>query len=1017
MKLNVLHLSDIHLHSDSDGILGRTADIAAAVFPLVREADKNILVISGDVAFSGSADEYQAAERFVRGLKAILEKEAGDTIDVFVAPGNHDCVLKTSSKMREIAIEAVLSTPAEALNAEIVEVCTGAQKHFFEFRDRLQPSAPIFGHPLWHEYQFELGDQTVRVSLLNAAWMSRLPEEQGGLVFPIASFEEVLNAPAALRLAVLHHPFNWYKQQSYQQLRRTLRQHASVVLSGHEHTPNTGEIREDLTGSSLFFEAPALQPHGKEPAGFFAHIFDLRAKTVESQLFCVEPQAISANTDPVQRSFELQAERVGRSLALTDAFSGNLSDAGANLTHADKDNVTIDDIYVYPDLQERVQEPAVLRPMSAERLLPKILEGGRLLVAGEEKSGKSGLLLKFFKELRTQGKVPVYLDAASGSFKANADAARRIQRAIESQYANPQVVEMMPKERRVLLIDNIDRTKASRNFLPHLLEYADTHFFGLVCTADRQFEYSGLLSKEAADALAKLESYEMLRFGQKLRHKMIKKWYSLSDIINKTELDQRVYDAESVINSVIGKKLVPELPIYILILLQSLEQQRHGEIQNGGYGHYYQYLITKSLGEVGVKPMELNEYFNYFAQLAWFMMSTGERQVDHIELQGFNQTFSARFTTVDLETRLNQLLRARILSKSGDYYAFSYPYIFYYFAGKFLSQSLSKEETKDWVREACKKLHVRENSDTILFLTHHTNEPWVIELIAGVLGDCFSDVKPMALNGDTGAVDALVESASQLVLEMGNVDENQERYREFGDSISALADDEPGADPNTEGDGLAFMAKWNLLMKTAEILGQILKNYYGSLEKTQKAAYLSQVFDGPLRAIRGVFEGISGDIEGLITQMDSVLDWDGKKDLTQDERRKKAKEVAFHLLGMMGYGTIAAMSSYVASDKLREDIRNVVQNNPTNAYRLVEIATRLLRPGSPPLQDVKRLAEDLKDQPYAFQILQTLGFQHMYLYHTSESDKQALCSYLNLTFTDTRAALAQRKDIRLLQAS
>lgn len=1005
------------MHSVADGILDRTADLAAAVFPLVREADKNIVVISGDVAFSGGEDEYRAAERLIGEVKAILEREAGAKIDVFVAPGNHDCVLKPSSKMRDIAIEAVINKPAEALNAEIVEVCTSVQKQFFEFRDRVQSHDPVFAHPLWHEYQFDLGGQIVRVSLLNAAWMSRLPEEQGGLVFPIASFEDVLNAPAALRLAVLHHPFNWYKQQSYQHLRRTLRQHASVVLSGHEHTPNTGEIREDLTGTSLFFEAPALQPHGKEPAGFFAHTFDLAEKSVESQLFCVDAQSITTNSDPVKRSFELQEERFGRSLALTDAFSANLSDAGANLTHSDQDNVTIDDIYVYPDLQERVQEPAALRPMSAERLLPKILEGNKLLVAGEEKSGKSGLLLKFFKELRGKGKVPVYLDAASGSFKTNADASKRIQRAIESQYENPQAVELMPKERRVLLIDNIDRTKASRNFLPHLLEYADTHFSALVCTADKQFEYSGLLSKDAADSLARLQSYEMLRFGQKLRHKMIKQWYGLSDIITKTELDQRVYDAESVINSVIGKKLVPELPIYILILLQSLEQQRHGEIQNGGYGHYYQYLITKSLGEVGVKPMELNEYFNYFSQLAWFMMSSRERQVDHIELRGFNQTFSERFTTVDLDARLNQLLRARILSKSGDYYAFSYPYIFYYFAGKFLSQSLSKEETQEWVREACKKLHIRENSDTILFLTHHTNEPWVIELIAGVLGDCFSEVRPMELNGDTGAVDELVESASQLVLEMGNVDENQERHREFGDSISALTEDEPEVAPKPEGEELAFIAKWNLLMKTAEILGQILKNYYGSLEKAQKVAYLAHVFDGPLRAIRGVFEGISGDIEGFISQMESVLDWDGKKDLTVDERRKKAKEVAFQLLGMIGFGTIAAMSSYVASDKLREDIRNVVQNNPTNAYRLVEIATRLLRPGNPPLQDVKKLAEDLKDQPYAFQILQTLGFQHMYLYHTSESDKQALCSHLKLTFTDTRAALAQRKDIRLLQSN
>jgi predicted MPP superfamily phosphohydrolase len=1013
MTLNVLHLSDIHFRNESDHVFARASEIASAVFSLARAATKNVIVVSGDIAHSGSAAEYAVAEKFISELRFSLERETGCTVDVLVSPGNHDCVLKPESRLRERTIQSIIENPQDAMDEEMLRVCTGAQRSFFEFRNRIVTLQPVFEHPLWNEYEFEIDASVIRASMLNVSWMSRLREQQGGLVFPVSAFENVLSESADLRLAVMHHPFNWYQQRDYQHLRRTLRSHSSVVLTGHEHIPNTGTYIDDMTGASLFFEAPALQPPaGDGTPGFFCHSFDFIAKTVKSTLFILDAAGVHEDETPSMHSFQLLTEKSNQSLELSDSFIDRLRDAGANLTHADKEDVTIDDIFVYPDLHEQVNDPTMLRPISAESLIVKIEEGEKLLITGEEKSGKSTLLLRYHKVLRSEGWVPVYFDVAGISFKTKGDAEKRIAQSIESQYINPDMVLRAPKDKLVLLLDNVDRIKASQSFLAHLLQYADNQFAGLVCTSDKQFEYSGLVSKEAAEALATLKNYELLRFGQKLRHRLIKKWCALSDVVTKTDLDRRVYDSESLINSVIGKKLVPELPIYILILLQSSEQHRHGEIQNGGYGHYYHYLITKSLGEVGVKPLELNEYYNYLAQLSWQMLYSKQRELDHTSLVEFNRAFSERFTTVDLDGRLALLLRARILCKQGDYYAFSYPYIFYYFAGKYLSANLSKPEIRTWVEQACGKLHIRENSDTILFLTHHTDEPWVIEQIAAVLNGCFPQFKPMELNGDTNAIDALVDSASQLVIEMGSVEENQERYRELGDSLSATQKEEPELDPNAGGE-LAFMAEWNLLMKTADILGQILKNYYGSLEKAQKSAYLTEVFNGPLRAIRGVLEDVAGDTDGLITQMENILDVGDKKP-PRDEWRRELKKVAFNILGVMGFATVAATGSYVASEKLREDIRSVVNKNPTVAFQLIEMATRLLRPGNPPLQDVKRLAEDLKDKPYAFGILQSLGFQHMYLYHTSEADRQALCSHLKLTLSATKTVLTKGKDMRLL---
>lgn len=180
MTLNILHLSDIHFRGESDHVFARAPEIASAAFSLARAAKKNVIVISGDIAHSGSAAEYAVAEKFIGEIRSLLERETGSAVDVLVAPGNHDCILKPESRLRERTIQSIIENPQDALDEEMLSVCTGAQRSFFDFRDRIETLKPVFKHQLWNEYEFEIGASIVRASMLNVAWMSRLPEQQGG---------------------------------------------------------------------------------------------------------------------------------------------------------------------------------------------------------------------------------------------------------------------------------------------------------------------------------------------------------------------------------------------------------------------------------------------------------------------------------------------------------------------------------------------------------------------------------------------------------------------------------------------------------------------------------------------------------------------------------------------------------------------------------------------------------------------------------------------------------------------
>lgn len=1010
-KLAVLHLSDIHIQSEKDLALGWSDVIASSCYAKLRDADACLIAITGDIAYKGSAKEFEMAkERLLKPLIEAIRSETGKPVYVAIAPGNHDCVLVPPDAVREIVIDGVISDPKKAEDESIVRHCTSAQENFFSFLSDLATPEPTQVSRLLWQQVLEVGGNKVVVTSLNASWMSRLSEQQGQMVYPIKKFENSISRKEEVHLALIHHPFNWYAQESYQALRKRLRLSCTAVLSGHEHTNNAGKVEDTRTGSSLFFEAGSLQPHEKNvQPGYSFHFFDISEKTVCSTEFVIESGSASSLVESTLLRWDSDS-MIHDALNLQPDFISKLTDPGGNFTHASKEHLTLDDVYIWPDLRDWDQQELGRQKQTSSYSLPqKLIDGGKVIVYGEDKSGRSSLLFKVYLDLINRGFAPVYLSGPDVPTRNDVEVEKQILKAIESQYVNVGAASSIQKSKRVLLVDDVDRMKSGASNIHHLLKYAERHFAGVCVTAASSFEVTNLVSKDASAALVSFSSYDLLKFGLKLRHQLIKKWCGLAGIETKMDLDKKVDEVETIVNAVIGRQLVPEYPLYLLILLQSAEQHRQGELQNSGLSHYYQYLITKSLGSVGVKPLELDELFNYLAHLAWKFQQSGTKELEFYELDECTREYSSRFFTVQASQRLPILEKARIVSKRGEFYSFTYPYIYYYFVGYYLSRNIDAPEVKSWVEDSCKKLYLHDRAHSVMFLTHHAKNTWVIELICDVLKNCFSDKSPIELNGDTSFLNALVERSAQLTIDMPDVEKNQEEVRELNDKISEVSEDSE----RESFDELSLISKFNLLHKTAAILGLILKNYYGSLEREQKKTMIVEVFNAPLRATRLWLEEVSTELDGLVQSIRASSVDDGTVH-SDEEEEKRVKRKLFNLLNMVATGAVISAGSYVSSNMLRDDISGVVNDNPTNSYRLIEVASRLLRPGSVPLPQIKLLANELEKNPYAFSVLQSLGYMHMYMYHTDEQTKQSLCKTLKISIL-AKNRLAHEKSKRLLR--
>lgn len=992
MRLAVLHLSDIHIQTADDPILKHARDIARACYPSVHKCDACLIVVTGDISSSGATTEYEIAEAFLLGIKQHLEDEGCPFVDIFLVPGNHDCVLRPESRARTLLIERILESPQEANDASVIEFCTKAQDNYFEFRKRITVSPPKLQTKLWSEYQLDLAGASIRISAINASWMSRIPEAPGTLVYPTEAFEECAAEPSDLRLALIHHPLNWYTQNTYHPLRRLLRSRATAILSGHEHVHNSGLVSETGTGESLFFESGALQPRQSGlPHSFALLDFSLEENCVTSSTFEIRAGEVKG-TGQATLSLEAASVKHSNQLEITQEFQSHLLDPGGTFIHPDKDRLELDDVYVYPALREHINDASSAgEDIPSKSLLSEDHRDSRILFLGEDRGGKSTLLKTAFRMYHEQGLVPVLLSGSEFRSSSTKEIQKRIQAQIATQYVHPETVARTERERKIALLDDLDRIRGGAKALPALINAIERDFAGVILTADTGFRLTELLQPEAIDALSNYKTYKIQQFGYELRHELVKRWCLCGPVSTKQQLDERVDALEQQLETITRRYLVPWQPFYLLVLLQSCERNQVGELQGGGFSHYYQYLITSSMRDVGVKTEQLDELFNYLSQLAWLYKSAEAREVDFVQLREFNRAFSERYISVDLAPRLELLCRAKILTRRGDSIAFSYPYIYFFFLGNYLAENLQDPSMRALVQSWCEQLYRRENGYTILFLAHHRNDRWVIEQVAAALRKCLDGQKPMTFDGEVDGINRLVDATPELVMDAPDVDKNQVEVRKLRDKLEPTKE----ADESEElANDIEMFRNWNLLLKTAEILGQILKSYYGSLEKSLKAELLREVFDGPLRLLRSFIETAASEPDQLAKAIRAAVE---KSNPNAEFTEKDIREMTFGIVHFVCLGVVGQTGYFVASPKLREDVADVVSANGSTAYRLIEMAARLTRPGRLPLDDIRRLAKNLESNQLAFEVLRALGFLHLHLFHVPPEDIRILCAHLKIS--------------------
>jgi hypothetical protein len=1022
MSIVILHLSDLHIKGKDDHVLHRSDRIAATIFNRLPTAEAIFILISGDIACTGAEHEYVASSLLINGIISVLNKETNIPVYVVMVPGNHDCDFSKPSSIRDTLIGEIVSNGENVIDDEKIEACVKVQNNFINFKNQFATDAIAFNDQLWWQHKYSVGKYTVVVDCLNVSWMSQLKEKQGHLVYPVDRYQKLQSVQSDLRFVILHHPLNWYTNSVYNQFRTLVYTIGDVIISGHEHIQTGCEIDNLKTSSCVCIEGGALQGHSRNEASSFNVIeIDLDEKQYLVELFTwsgtlYEPQDVNSAWSSYRK---LAVKRRGDFNVQPD-FLSMLQNPGANFSHPGKTNLSLVDIYLFPDFQIIEKDKKTKNFINSKILLdPENINGG-VLLRGDDKSGKTSLLFMLYRRYQELGLVPIYLPGSLLTKTSEKELSSFIENEIANQYGSKAIepFRQLTKVNKVLLLDDFDRIRVSEKFRGKALQFLAQCFPNMIVTTNSLFELKEVLSPETAETFKSFKHYEMRPFGYELRYDLIHRWFNLGSAYETSEIEisKKIDHAEKLINTVLGKNLIPSVPFYLLTLLQSFEAGHQSEIQNSAYGYYYQYLITQAIQRISIKPEKWDEFFNYLAQLAWEFKKLESRELDIESLRLFNDNYSHKFFSIDLALRLEQLCDSKILSKRGNNYSFSYPYIYYFFLGKFLAANFSDTEIRKQVEHYCDHLYVKEYANAVLFLTHFSKEPLVIDRIAGVLRGLFSQVKPMRFEEDTKDINELIDNTTKLVFKEGDVEDNRREEHRMRDELERknAHKDAESEDRERIGEPDLF-AKLNLLFKTVDILGQILRNYYGSMPNCQKEQLLTEIFEGPLRALNDFIEYVKKDKEALICEVEGWVEKNSKKKMTKEQRSKVARNAVFNIVGLVNFVFIYKTSVAIASEDLYSVINQVVKANPNLAYRLIELGVQLEFPGAMPIEDIRKLESETNSNMVARRLLETFIMRHLYMFKTDIKDKQRISELFRMETCDQHKIDIKSKKMKRLQ--
>ena len=284
--LRILLLSDIHfIHCEDDENDYRSLETAfvEAMDEIKKTGGVNQILICGDIANKGQAEEYTTAEAFLKRVFEQLECSESST-PVYVVPGNHD-INREINKNERLTLRSTLLDMSKADNfiydakhndTDKIRLLYSPFAAFHKFANQhssldgiaegIFSEAPNFNDKGFRK-EIELGvidDYIIKLNCLNSAMLCDADDvndpdhiKYGEHKLYIPRYAYNADTPSTtVNISMMHHPHKWFYNEEV--LDAAFDRKFKIQLYGHVHTQSIYQAEEGK--SSVRLQLGSLQP-------------------------------------------------------------------------------------------------------------------------------------------------------------------------------------------------------------------------------------------------------------------------------------------------------------------------------------------------------------------------------------------------------------------------------------------------------------------------------------------------------------------------------------------------------------------------------------------------------------------------------------------------------------------------------------------------------------------------------------------------------------------------------------
>jgi hypothetical protein len=297
------------------------------------------------------------------------------------------------------------------------------------------------------------------------------------------------------------------------------------------------------------------------------------------------------------------------------------------------------------------------------------------------------------------------------------------------------------------------------------------------------------------------------------------------------------------------------------------------------------------------------------------------------------------------------------------------------------------------------RLYYSEFANILMFVIYLTRNTELIEHIVANADEVYGKLEACDLEKHVEFINRLYKEAPRLVLPPTDVEENREQRRRELDEAEAETGDFLSVTDSEKlkyNDALKDVVKINIALKSIELMGQVLRNFPGSLRKDLKTRITLCSYLLGLRTMRAIFKIAEENLEDVRTYIAGLLK-EHKAFDTDGELARTTDEALIGLTRACAFAIVKRVSYAVGLQILQETYKAALERGKRQtALRVIDLSVKLDHFTGFPELEVEGLWEDQRKNLFSSTVVRDLVANHLYLFPVKLKTKQKIGQLLKI---------------------